>query len=176
MASKRINLGDGTANYVRTADGGTGGAVMDPSTNFQVHSPSFGMFCRATGSLGAGGTGGGELLPIKRHAATVTATGANAFLTAVASKYITVLGYRLQNLGTGGTAARTISFVDTGTPTAIPESPTYTFTPSGGIAPGPWPGNVEFQCPVGTGMQVNLTAGTDSFFVQVFYVESSTAV
>lgn len=108
----------------------------------------------------------GAIRPIKVFSANPAASGNNAFIAAVASRKIRILGYRIQNRGA---AVVTVTFNDT-TAAAITGTPTLTLEAREGVVATAEPHGFEFESPSGTGVQVNLSA-TVTTFVGVHYVE-----
>lgn len=94
-------------------------------------------------------------------------SGNNAFIAAQALKTITVQGYRLQASDAVGTSTITVFFTDTA---GVQVSQQWEFQAREGVVATAPPGGFEFQCGVGLGLQVNLSAST-AVNVSVLYTQ-----
>lgn len=94
-------------------------------------------------------------------------SGNNAFISAVALQTITVQGYRLQASDAVGTSTITVYFTDTA---GTQVSQQWEFQAREGVVATAAPGGFEFQCGVGLGLQVNLSAST-AVNVSVLYTQ-----
>lgn len=94
-------------------------------------------------------------------------SGNNTFIAAQALKTITVLGYRLQASDAVGTSTITVYFTDTSNAQV---SQQWEFQAREGVVATAPPGGFEFQCAVGLGLQVNLSASV-AVNVSVLYTQ-----
>lgn len=109
----------------------------------------------------------GNVLTVKQKSATITASGATAFIAAVASRKIRVLGYRVQALGTASSYV-SVTFLDTAA-AQVTNSPQWDFAAREGVCvESTW--GFEFETTSGLGLQINLSAAS-SVRATVLYCE-----
>lgn len=105
---------------------------------------------------------------VKRAKVVASTTGATPLVAAVAGKKIRVLGYRLQARAVNG-AVVNAGFVDS-TGAAISTAPDWDLNPREGVVAEGLPVGYEFETPVGTGLQANLS-GNQAVMYHVIYCE-----
>lgn len=105
---------------------------------------------------------------IKRAKVIASATGATPLVAAVAGRKIRVLGYRLQARA-GNSAVVNAGFLDT-TGAAVDSAPDWDLNPREGVVADGLPVGSEFETPISTGLQANLSAN-QSVMYHVIYCE-----
>jgi hypothetical protein len=108
---------------------------------------------------------------VKSKGAVVSSSGNNAFISAVASKRLRVIGIYIQAKNSVGTTNTVVKFYDTqGTPAQVTDSPEFEAQAREGLRMAAAPGSFLFTTASGQGIQVNLSAA-QSFFVHVEYMQ-----
>jgi len=105
---------------------------------------------------------------IKRAKVVASTTGATPIVAAVTGKQIRVLGYRLQARAVNS-AVVNAGFVDT-TGAALSTAPDWDLNPREGVVAEGLPVGSEFETPVSTGLQANLS-GNQAVMYHVIYCE-----
>lgn len=105
---------------------------------------------------------------IKRAKVTATITGPTSLVAAVAGRKIRVLGYRLQARAVNS-AAVNAGFVDS-TGAALSTAPDWDLNPREGVVAEGLPVGYEFETPLNTGLQANLS-GNQAVMFHIMYCE-----